>query len=206
MANRFRYGKRLYTIWVQMRSRCRNPKHHAFERYGGRGVSVCKDWLDYETFAQWALGHGYSDDLTIERIDVNGNYCPENCTWITRGAQARNRRSSHLIEYNGEIKSEAEWSREIGMSKHTVSRRLQKGLDMDAVMNREKMKPHSPYKAVYQFKDCVLIKKWERAGEAASANGWNTGTISYACRTGVRAYGYRWSYSPELDEKRREES
>lgn len=86
---------RLYRIWRNMKTRCLNPKSTYFHRYGGRGIAICKEWLNsFETFKDWALSHGYSCNLTIDRIDNDGNYCPENCRWITIQEQQRNRSNS----------------------------------------------------------------------------------------------------------------
>ena len=98
---------RLHNIWCSMNNRC-NPNHKSSERYGKRGITICEEWHSYEVFAKWARENGYQDDLTIERKDVNGDYCPENCTWIPIRKQARNRRTTHWVEYQGEKMSLAE--------------------------------------------------------------------------------------------------
>lgn len=85
-------GTRLYNIWSGMRSRCHSKGHTGFKNYGGRGITVCKEWSNYCVFRDWALSNGYKDNLTIDRIDVNGNYEPSNCRWVDWTTQARNKR------------------------------------------------------------------------------------------------------------------
>lgn len=96
---------RLYTIWCGMRQRCMNKANHAYQWYGGKGVSVCDEWNEYSAFKAWALSHGYEDNLSIDRIDPNGGYCPENCRWVTISENVaranKNHKSRKLIRGEG---------------------------------------------------------------------------------------------------------
>ena len=98
---------RLHDIWTGINKRC-NPATQNSERYGKRGIGMCDEWRDYTKFRDWALANGYDEFLTIERKDVNGDYSPDNCTWIPLVEQARNRRTTHWVEYDGRRMSLAE--------------------------------------------------------------------------------------------------
>ena len=93
---------RLYNIWVNLRRRCRSPLSDAYYRYGARGIDVCEEWFNsYISFKEWSLSNGYRNDLTLDRIDNDGDYEPSNCRWATDYEQARNKRTNHMLEYNG---------------------------------------------------------------------------------------------------------
>lgn len=124
ISKKYKYSnKRLYSVYKAMVERCTLPKCRSWHNYGGRGVKVCPEWLGdngYDAFAEWALSHGYDPDAprgqcTIERIDTNGNYCPENCTWKTNQQQQNNRRGNIVVEYNGETHTLMEWSTILGI-------------------------------------------------------------------------------------------
>lgn len=126
---------RLYRVWIGMKGRCNNCKNKAYSYYGGRGIKVCQDWDEsYALFRDWALANGYQENLTIDRIDVNGNYCPENCRWVSMKVQMNNTRANRRITLNGETKTMAEWSESTGLSYETIRNRTIKGKPADEVL------------------------------------------------------------------------
>ena len=119
---------RLYTEYISMRRRCYAKNRPQYKNYGQRGISVCKEWDgDFVSFYNWAISNGYSDELTLDRIDVNGNYCPENCRWATPKEQANNKRTNHIIEIDGVAKTISEWADICGISPITIRTRLNRG-------------------------------------------------------------------------------
>ena len=105
-------GTPIYRAWRNMINRCKNTKVKCYKYYGGKGVTVFSDWLDFPTFQKWAIEAGYKDHLTIERLDNSIGYCPENCTWIPQSMQSRNRTTSIFLTLRGERKTIAEWGRD----------------------------------------------------------------------------------------------
>ena len=115
---------KLYNHWVSMIYRCYNPKNQAYKWYGARGIKVCDEWKDYLKFKEWVLSTRPDESYTVERIDVNGDYCPENCKWIPMGEQANNRTTNLIYEYNGKKQNLAQWCMELGLDYKLVHNRL----------------------------------------------------------------------------------
>ena len=113
-------NKRLRKIWESMKERCYYTKHIHYKSYGGRGITVCEEWMEYLPFAKWAFRNGYSDNLTIDRINVNGNYEPCNCRWIPMSEQHSNKRTNHYIDVNGEKMTISQCAKKYDIPKSTV--------------------------------------------------------------------------------------
>ena len=128
---------RLYHIWICMKDRCYNPKNKKYKDYGGRGIIICDEWInDFEAFANWAYDNGYIENVsrgecTIDRIDVNGNYCKQNCRWVNQKVQSNNKRNNHYITYNGETHTVTEWNNILGYKKGVLSRRIFSGWSIE---------------------------------------------------------------------------
>lgn len=123
-------GTRLYNIWSNMKIRCYNKGDKTYALYGARGIKVCDEWLNnYESFYEWAMKNGYDSTAprghcTLDRIDNDGDYCPENCRWATQKEQCNNTRKTRKITYNGETHTISEWAEITGTPAHTISDRL----------------------------------------------------------------------------------
>ncbi|WP_163537596.1 hypothetical protein [Gracilibacillus sp. YIM 98692] len=150
---------RLYNIWTQMLQRCKNQTLDHYDRYGGRGITVCDEWGDFEVFAKWAKENGYKDGLTIDRIDVDGNYEPKNCKWSTNLEQARNKRTSRYITINGEAKTVAKWAEISGLPYKTLQRRLYTGCKEEDLL--------APVGTIYEHKFLIEIN-----GVTKTINAW----------------------------------
>lgn len=120
----------LHKRWESMIARCEYTKHPHYKNYGCRGISVCDDWHDYEKFRNWALDNGYSEDLSLDRIDNDGNYEPSNCRFITIQEQLSNKRNNHWIQYGSENLTISQFSKKYGIPKSTIRWRLQNSRDI----------------------------------------------------------------------------
>ena len=126
---------RLYKIYVGMKQRCTNPNYPRSKDYMGRGITICEEWMDiYQLFKKWALANGYTDELSIDRIDNDGNYEPTNCRWVDATTQANNKRNVPKYEYNGEKLSVSQWAKKIGKPRATISNRLRRGWDIERAL------------------------------------------------------------------------
>lgn len=125
---------RLGRIHHNMKTRCTNPNYDKYQYYGGKGISVCDEWMkSYDAFEEWALSHGYNDTLTLERVDTNGNYCPDNCRWASIKEQANNRSTNHFLTYNGKTQTIQQWAEETGMSRTCLEQRVSAGWPVDRI-------------------------------------------------------------------------
>lgn len=116
-------NKRLYGIYRAMLGRCFNSKGKSYDRYGGRGISVCDEWIGefgFDRFYEWATQNGYSENLTLDRKDNDKGYCPDNCRWITNLAQQNNKRVNIFVEYDGRKQTLADWARELDVTYSTI--------------------------------------------------------------------------------------
>ena len=122
---------RIHGVWCAMKARCYNENSISYKNYGGRGISVCDEWKNFEPFYEWAIENGYDEmakrgEFTIDRIDVNGDYSPSNCRWLDIGEQQRHRRNNHIISYNGKEQTASRWAEEVGISRALLIARISK--------------------------------------------------------------------------------
>lgn len=132
---------KLYAVWRGLRSRCNNSNHPFYCDYGGRGITVCKEWDNtndgFQNFYDWSVKSGYKDDLSIDRIDNNGNYEPNNCRWATIKQQCNNRRSNIVLNYKGVAHTVSEWSEIIQVKSGTIYQRIYKGWNTGEILGFE---------------------------------------------------------------------
>lgn len=179
---------RMYNIWRGIIDRCCNTNNCHFEDYGKRGIQVFEEWKEsFCNFYNWAIAHGYKENLTIDRIDNDGNYEPSNCRWTTFKQQSRNRRSNHIITYNNESKTLIEWAETYNILKSTLSERLLNGWSIERALTTPSTegKRHSSRKVI-----CISTgKEFKSAKEAGDFYKIDRSGIGKCCRGLYSTYG-----------------
>lgn len=125
---------RLYRVWAKMKQRCCDPNDKDYKYYGARGINVCEEWMESKNFFDWALSHGYEDNLTIERLDNYKGYCPDNCAFIKREDQCKNQRNTLIIEIDGEKWTLRDISKKTGITYDILRRRYKKGIRGEQIL------------------------------------------------------------------------
>lgn len=132
---------RIYQIHENIKKRCNNPDNPAYKNYGGRGIEVCDEWqASFENFYKWAIANGYTDNLTLDRIENDGDYKPSNCRWVTMKVQQNNRTNNHRIEYKNEIKTVSEWGDITGISPKLICQRIVRGIPIEDALSKPVIK------------------------------------------------------------------
>lgn len=199
----------LYSIWHGMRSRCLCPTNNRYKNYGGRGIKICPAWDDYLTFYRWGIANGYKKGLSIDRIDVDGDYCPENCRWADNNIQNRNKTTTRYLEYNGKRQSLQDWSEELNIHRVLLTRRLDvfgwsvgEALGFEKHINNKPKYNSIPINLINKNGD--IITRYNSATEAATDNNLSVDTILTSCRDlRITACGKCFSFEGEEGLKRR---
>lgn len=144
--NKIKHNKsqtKLYDVWTNMKQRCNNPKNPRYKNYGGRGIKICDEWNDFNNFYTWANQNGYDEALninkkqcTLDRIDVNGDYEPSNCRWISNKEQQNNKTDTVFYEYNGERHTISEWADLYNLPLGNLKSRISKGWDIKKILEQ----------------------------------------------------------------------
>lgn len=127
---------RLHNIWLCMRQRCEKPNSSGYHKYGAKGIKVCAEWEVFENFRDWAFQNGYSDNLTIDRIDPHGNYEPTNCRWVNQQVQQNNRSNNVKLSYHGETKVLRQWEHDTGIPFHVLYDRYRRGWKTERIFEQ----------------------------------------------------------------------
>lgn len=182
-------GEKIMSVWRTMVSRCECQNNPSYKRYGARGIYVCDDWKDPDKFAEWAYSNGYAEGYSIERIDNNGPYSPENCRFASPKEQANNRRTNVIVEHNGVKKTIAEWSEEAAVNASTLYYRYHHGWDfgLALIAPANSVPKGSP---VRQYsKSGELIATFSSAHEASRVTGIFVTSICDACNGKLKTSG-----------------
>ena len=149
---------RLHNIWLTMRQRCEKPQCSTYHKYGAKGIKVCAEWSSFEVFRDWAYANGYSENLTIDRIDPHGDYEPSNCRWATQKEQQNNRSNNVVLTYKGVTNQIGEWSEITGIPLRILYDRYYRGWDVDRIFEQPIRKSPKKRCATYKKNDCYFTE------------------------------------------------
>lgn len=184
---------RLYHIWKGMKQRCDDDTVPYYKNYGGRGITYCEEWKRFEPFRDWALENGYDASLTLDRIDNNGNYCPENCRWATMEEQSNNQRTNRYITYNGETHTLIQWSRITGLTYTTISNRLERGMSVEEALFAPNPNEKRPLVAIDENTGVIY---WFESSKDAERRGYSRPAIWRAINGEYKTHhGLVWKYA-----------
>lgn len=184
----------LYNRWNTMKQRCFNPNNQKHKSYGGRGITICDEWMNYENFKIWALATGYAEHLTLDRIDTDGNYNPWNCRWVNQKVQQNNRRNNRRIIYKGKSYTLAELSDLTGIKSATIALRLNEGMTpreaVETELNHDYIFVEMNGEKHYLKKWCEILKLPYKTVHMRIKRGW---TPEKALTTPIRKGNYKRS-------------
>lgn len=190
---------RIYKIYRGMKSRCSCKTDYHYKWYGEKGIKVCDEWLnDFMSFYNWSMQNGYADDLSIDRINNNGNYEPNNCRWITQQEQCNNTRRNHYITINGETLTITQWAKKSGVNRKAIERKLKKGITGEKLLEPV----ITPHKGAIIQKDLQgnIVKEWKSLQEIIENTNFTKTPIANVCKNKKHchtSYGYIWEYKKE---------
>lgn len=202
MSRKNKYGlssqdyAKLYDVWKHLRERCYKPNAKEYAAYGGRGIKVCEAWKNsFEAFSDWAIENGWKPGLTIERIDVNGNYAPDNCKFITKQEQRYNLQKSIFLTINGESKSLPEWCDIFGIKRGMAINRINRGETDPARIFFNGDIRDCGRRILQETVDGKLVNEYPSARVASDATGISLSAIHNCCRgLSKTSGGYSWHY------------
>lgn len=188
--------ERLRSVRSAMIQRCTNPNSREYHNYGGRGITICDEWkANKESFIEWAFENGYRQGLSIDRIDNDKGYSPDNCRWVTSKEQSRNMRKNRYITLCGETHLYSDWPKILGLSKSGFRKRLESGWSEERIVNEAPGTTRTSYHIpVNQYTlDGQFVRRWNSAYEADKVGGFGNSRIRQCCN-GERAShkGYIW--------------
>lgn len=192
------FGTRIYNVWHTMKERCYVKSHINYNIYGGRGIKVCPEWQEFIPFMEWAYSNGYNENAprgqcTLDRIDQNGDYCPENCRWVSMSIQANNKTDNVYLEYQGTTDTLSNHARRVGISPVLAEGRYLKGMELSDIFKVGRV---GEIKKVAQYdKDMNLIKIWDSCMEVCETLGYKMNSLRGNLAGYTKTYkGYIWKY------------